>query len=93
MCQVFKRKINPYFFRQEEACPSVCGRRCRRRTRACNGPYQLACVGQGKGEEFDDCPALNDQGNISINTTELITRYYLKNQSKNPLFIKKFPGI
>lgn len=46
---------------QEEACPSICGRRCRRRTRACNGPYQLACVGQGKGEEFDDCPALNDQ--------------------------------
>ena len=48
------------FFREDDACPDECNRRCRRRTRLCNGPYHLACAGQGRAEEFDDCPALNN---------------------------------
>lgn len=44
---------------QSDSCPDVCGRRCRRRIRACGGPYELSCAGRGKAEEFDDCPALN----------------------------------
>ena len=44
----------------QDACPEVCGRRCRRRIRACHGPFHLVCSGQGKAEEFDDCPALNN---------------------------------
>lgn len=45
---------------EDDACPDECNRRCRRRTRQCNGPYHLACAGQGRAEEFDDCPALNN---------------------------------
>ena len=48
------------FFRLNDACPDICGRRCRRRIRLCNGPYHLACAGQGRAEEFDDCPDLNN---------------------------------
>ena len=52
-----KKNVN---FRLQEACPDVCGRRCRRRIRSCHGPYHLACSGQGKAEDFDNCPALNN---------------------------------
>lgn len=69
----------------EEACPSVCGRRCRRRIRACHGPYQLACFGQGRAEEFDDCPALNNSpptnGFQRTTTISDFALYSTRNQS------------
>jgi len=52
---------------EDEACPDVCGRRCQRRVRLCNGPYHLACVGQGRAEEFSDCDALNNAVQASGN--------------------------
>ena len=58
MRELFNNKS--LFFREDEACPDVCGRRCQRRVRLCNGPYHLACVGQGRAEEFSDCDALNN---------------------------------
>ena len=40
------------------ACPEVCGRKCKKRVRVCQGPYELACS-DGKAEEFSTCAALN----------------------------------
>ena len=59
-------KKNNVNFRLQEACPDVCGRRCRRRIRSCHGPYHLACSGQGKAEDFDNCPALNNPATTSF---------------------------
>jgi len=41
-------------------CPDICGRRCRKRTRYCHGPYLLICKGRGRGDDFENCPALED---------------------------------
>lgn len=62
----------------QEACPDVCGRRCRRRIRSCHGPYHLACSGQGKAEDFDNCPALNNPATTSFqrSTTRLNFELY-----------------
>ena len=65
MRELFNNKS--LFFREDEACPDVCGRRCQRRVRLCNGPYHLACVGQGRAEEFSDCDALNNAVQASGN--------------------------
>ena len=40
------------------ACPEVCGRKCKKRVRVCQGPYEVACS-DGKPEELSTCAALN----------------------------------
>ena len=42
----------------EDACPEVCGRRCRVRRRSCSGPFVHVCQGRGRAFELEDCPAL-----------------------------------
>merc|ERR1712048_551507 len=66
----------------DDACPDICGRRCRRRIRLCNGPYHLACAGQGRAEEFDDCPDLNNavQGTGFQRTTTANFALYTNNR-------------
>ena len=47
------------------ACPDVCGRRCKKRFRVCQGPYEDACT-DGKPEELSSCAALNISSTTSV---------------------------
>ncbi len=38
----------------EDACPEVCGRRCRLRQRACGGPYEVACKNKGRAYQVGE---------------------------------------
>ena len=58
----------------DDACPEVCGRRCRVRRRHCTGPYNLVCAGRGKAYQFEDCPALEDEANGNEGGTTLFQR-------------------
>ena len=45
----------------DDACPDVCGRRCRIRYRSCAGEYNLVCKGRGRAYDLEDCPELTEE--------------------------------